>query len=142
MNSVGAMPKSGSSAPPASTILVVEDEVLVRLAIADYLRDCGYQVFEAGDAAEAQIVLNAGTSVDVVFSDVQLPGGMDGFGLARWIRQHHPGVQVLLTSGRVNEAHRAAELCDDGPLLAKPYGEDEVLRRIELLLQRAARAQP
>jgi CheY-like chemotaxis protein len=85
-------------------------------------------------------VLNAGTAVDVVFSDVQLPGPMDGFGLARWIRQHHPSVRVLLASGYAGEAHRAAELCDDGPLLTKPYGEDEVLRRIQLLLQRAARS--
>jgi DNA-binding LytR/AlgR family response regulator len=85
-------------------------------------------------------MLNAGTAVDVVFSDVQMPGPMDGFGLARWIRQHHPGLRVLLTSGYAGAARRAAELCDDGRLLTKPYGQDEVVRRIQLLFQRAARS--
>lgn len=64
---------------PAQTVLVVEDEVLVRLVIADYLRECGYRVHEAANAAEAVTVLESGTvSVNIVFSDVQMPGDMDG----------------------------------------------------------------
>ncbi len=78
---------------PQQTILIVEDEVLVRLVVADYLRECGYRVYEAVNAAEALAMLQAPeVSIDIVVSDVQMPGDMDGFGLARWIRGNKPGV--------------------------------------------------
>ncbi|MFC5085869.1 response regulator [Microvirga arabica] len=91
---------------PAPTILVVEDEVLVRLVIADYLRECGYKVYEAVNAGEALEVLQSSrVPIDVVFSDVQMPGEIDGFGLARWVRANKPGVQVILTSGVERSGH-------------------------------------
>jgi two-component system, response regulator PdtaR len=62
------------------TVLVVEDEVLVRMVIADYLRDCGFRVLEASTADEAMRVLGTNERVDIVFSDVQMPGSLDGFG--------------------------------------------------------------
>src|SRR5262249_60223603 len=77
--------------PGAHCILFVEDEVLIRMAVADYLRDCGYRVIEAGNADEAIKVLCSNESVDVVCSDVQMPGSMDGFGLAQWIRRERAG---------------------------------------------------
>ena len=76
----------------APTVLVVEDEALVRMPIAEYLRDCGYKVLEAEDAGEAIHMVDGGDPVDVVFSDVRMPGDMDGFDLARWIGDHHPDV--------------------------------------------------
>jgi CheY-like chemotaxis protein len=129
-----------SSDPPTPTILVVEDEVITRLVISDYLRDCGYKVFEAGSAEEARSVLLSGTPVELVFSDVQMPGKEDGFALAGWIRRHHPGIRVLLTSGISGAAARAGDLCEDGPLLAKPYEPVTVVQRIQALLARAGRA--
>jgi DNA-binding NtrC family response regulator len=78
---------------------VVEDEVLIRLPLAEYLRDCGYRVFEASNVAEAKAVLDADTPVDLVFSDVNMPGNGNGFALAVWIRERHPDTKVLLTSG-------------------------------------------
>ena len=70
---------------------MVEDEVLIRLVIADYLRDCGYRVHEAVSAEEAILILQAPeVSIDIVFSDVEMPGEMDGFGLARWVRANKP----------------------------------------------------
>jgi CheY-like chemotaxis protein len=116
------------------TILVVEDEILVRMVIADYLRDCGYRVIEAGHAAEALTVLQSSEEVHVVFSDVQMPGAMDGFGLATWVRQNQPQVKVLLTSGNAKAAATAHDLCEDGPLEAKPYQAQSVLDRIKRLL--------
>jgi CheY-like chemotaxis protein len=114
--------EQGRAPPPARpTILVVEDEVLVRFVLAEHLRDCGYKVVEAGGAAEAVTVLEAGVPVDLVFTDVQMPGAMDGFGLSRWVRQHHPEVRVVLTSGHTQLARQAGELCHDGPFLPKPY---------------------
>lgn len=135
------LPADASSPPPPPTVLVVEDEVLIRLAIADYLRACGYHVLEANDAAEAKRVLDAAAPIDVVFSDVQMPGPADGFALARWVRAHHPRVKVILTSGLPGAAHTAAGLCDDGPLVGKPYQPETVLRRIQDLLRQARRAE-
>jgi len=116
------------------TILVVEDEILVRMVIADYLRDCGYRVIEAGNVAEALTVLESSEPVHVVFSDVQMPGELDGFGLARWVRQNQPWVKVLLTSGNAKAAETASDLCGEGPLEAKPYQPQSVLDRIKRLL--------
>lgn len=115
-------------------MLVVEDEILVRMVIADYLRECGYRVIEAGNAAEALTVLQSSEPVDVVFSDVQMPGEMDGFGLARWVRQNRPGLAVLLTSGNARAAKAAGELCEDGPMEEKPYHPQSIHTRIQRLL--------
>ena len=118
------------------TILVVEDEVLIRMLVADYLRECGYQVFEAAGVAEAKAVLDADTPVDLVFTDVNLASEENGFMLASWVRQHHSGTQVLLISGIANATEKAGDLCESGPLLAKPYTPDVVLQRIQTLLRR------
>lgn len=64
---------------------------MVRMPIAEYLRDCGYNVLEAGDAAEAMAAVHSGGVVSLVFSDVRMPGPMDGFGLARWLQKNHSG---------------------------------------------------
>lgn len=123
------------------TVLVVEDEVLVRLVIADYLRECGYRVHEAVNADEAIAILQSPeVSVDVVFSDVEMPGSVDGFGLARWIRANKPGMQVILTSGAERSADIAATLCEAGPLLKKPYPSQDVVDRIRQLRAKARRS--
>jgi CheY-like chemotaxis protein len=89
--------RSPPQAPPPQCVLVVEDEVLVRLVIAEYLRECGFKVHEASNADEAVIVLEKpDISVDVVFSDIAMPGSMDGFGLSQWIRQHRPELGIIL----------------------------------------------
>ena len=119
-------------------MLVVEDEVLIRLVIADYLRECGYRVHEAASAAEAVAVLESGTtSINIVFSDVQMPGDMDGFGLARWVRAHQPNVRVILTSSVERSADIAATLCEAGPLLEKPYEPQGVVDRIHQLIAKS-----
>jgi CheY-like chemotaxis protein len=127
-----------SPEPRPETVLVVEDEVLVRMVIADYLRECGYRVIEAGSAAEAITVLTSPEPVDIVFSDIQMPGEMDGFGLATWVRQNQPGLKVLLTSGNARAANVAGDLCEEGPLERKPYHPQTILARIQRLLGGAA----
>jgi CheY-like chemotaxis protein len=123
---------------PSPTVLVVEDEVLIRLVIADYLRECGYRVHEAANAAEAVAVLESGTvAIDIVFSDVLMPGDMDGFGLARWVRSHQPNVRVILTASVERSADIAATLCEAGPLLEKPYEPHGVVDRIRQLIARS-----
>ena len=89
---------------PPPTILVVEDDVLVRNVVAAYLRECGFDVIEANGADEAVHVLQADVRVDIVFSDVNMPGSMDGFGLAQWVRRERPWLRVILTSGAARTA--------------------------------------
>ena len=141
MSPANAVPETRSSDQSVQTILVVEDEVLIRLPLAEYLRDCGYRVFEASNVAEAKAVLDADTPVDLVFSDVNMPGNENGFALAVWVRHRHPDTKVMLTSGIANASEKAEGLCEDGPLLAKPYSHDVVLKRIQSLLRQAKRKQ-
>lgn len=127
----------GGISTGGNSILVVDDEVLIRLDLADYLRECGYRVHEAASAAEAIAVLQGGHSIDLVFSDVQMPGEMDGFGLAQWVRTHCPGVQVILTSGIVRAVEEAQDLCEHGPIERKPYHHSQLLVRIKTALAQA-----
>ena len=120
---------------PAETILVVDDEVLIRMVIAEHLRDCGYRVIEAGDGDEAIEVLQADDRIDIVFSDIQMPN-RNGFELAQWVRRERPNVKVILTSGGVKAAEVAHDLCENGPLISKPYTLDLVVARIRALLAR------
>jgi DNA-binding NtrC family response regulator len=115
--------------PPA--VLLVEDDVLVRTATAAYLRERGLDVIEAGDAHQAIRMMEAKVRVDIVFSDVNMPGGIDGFGLADWVRSKRPGLKVILTSGA---AHGARAANENGPILAKPYNHAALERRIRALV--------
>jgi DNA-binding response OmpR family regulator len=126
--------------PRSNTIVVVEPDVLARTVLADYLRECGYRVVECANADDVLIILSAGRKIDVVLSEVELGGDLDGFRLARQIRETHPTVEVLLTSGAANAADKAADLCDEGPL-EKPYHPRDVVRRINRLRERRRRTQ-
>lgn len=125
---------SASTDVTGATVLVVEDEDLVRMPIAEYLRDCGYHVLEAGDAREAIGLVDAGDPVDLVFSDVRMPGNMDGFGLARWMHEHYPEVPVLLTSG-FNNSRDSAGL-EEVRVIRKPYSQTQVADRIRHMIDR------
>jgi len=118
----------------ATTILVAESDVLVRLAIAAYLRDCGYRVIEAASSEEARAVLaSEEADVAVVLSAVDLAGAMDGFALAQWVRKERSGVAVILAGTVEREARQARELCEEGPHLRKPYEPQQVVAWISRL---------
>jgi DNA-binding response OmpR family regulator len=121
--------RSGNFLSSMPNVLVVEDELLIRLHVADYLRDHGFEVLEAGDGTRALEILQREPSIDAVFTDVSLPGEPDGFGIARWVRKHRPAVPVLLTSGEVSEAH-ARRMAGDEPFFAKPCDYAEVVKLI------------
>lgn len=116
----GGIRRSGNGHPTQSTILVVDDEVLIRLSVSEFLRECGYRVLEAVRAEEAQAIFGAGEPIELLFSDVDLGSGMNGIMLATWVRQNYPAVRIVLTSGVESVAKEAAYLCD-GPVLVKPY---------------------
>ncbi len=82
------------------TVLIVEDHFWTRYSAAEYFRGLGYRVIEANSADEAVSVFASGSHVDAVFSDIRMPGSMDGLALADWIAQRYPGLPVILTSGR------------------------------------------
>jgi DNA-binding NtrC family response regulator len=124
----GLDPKNG--ALRTSTILVVEDDILTRMAAADHLRDGGYRVLEAADAEEARTLLRAAEPIEVVFSDINMPG-MDGITLAQWIAKEFPDVKVVLTSGDLRNATAARSAAY---YLEKPYDLDTLGRLIQRLL--------
>lgn len=117
-----------------SRILLVDADILVRTPLANYLRECGYQVIEAADASEAQVLLkDTPQSIDIVLVDAGT-GNESGFVLARWIREHFPGLRVILAGTIVRATEKAGDLCQDGPALSKPYDHRLVLSRIQQLL--------
>lgn len=125
---------SNTSQAVFNTILVVEDEVLIRNAIGEYLRHCGYRVIEAASADEAIVMLNEPKIIiDVVFSDIEMSGSMDGFGLAQWVRANKPGVHIILTGNIQKAANAAGDLCEEGPHLAKPYEPQQLIDWIKRL---------
>lgn len=121
----------------APTVLIVDNELLIRVVVADYLRDCGFQVLETSNADEAQRILIAVPKVAVVVSDVQIPGSMDGFKLAAYVREHHPETEVVLASGidAVSQAARDQSAESNGILLEKPYRLPDLEERIWILLR-------
>lgn len=106
-------------------ILVVDDEPLLRIFAVDFFADAGFMVYEARDADEALEVLGARPDIFAVFTDIQMPGSMDGIALARHIGETWPGIFVIVTSG--HHAPKHGELADDVPFLTKPYLPETVV---------------
>jgi len=106
------------------TILVVEDEPLIRMYGVDILEDAGFAVIEAGDADEALDILSAGAPVQLIFSDVDMPGSMDGLEFAWAVHRRWPCIHLLLTSGH----HRLekAQLPEAGLFLPKPWTSESL----------------
>lgn len=128
-HAIDSLNESASDTMP--TILVVEDEALIRVTAVDALRDCGYTVVEAANGDQAMAILAADEiHVDIMFSDVRMPGVTDGFSLARWVRANRPGIRVLLTSGYIGNAARSCDIREHGPLLSKPYDYQELVDRL------------
>jgi two-component system, response regulator PdtaR len=119
---------------PASgrTILLVEDEVLVRIALADELRDMGLPVIEVSNADEALRVLQAAVPIGLVLTDVHMPGTLDGLGLAARLRADHPGVKVVVASGHLPSEVAARHDLD--AFFEKPYAFATVARHLRDML--------
>jgi two-component system, response regulator PdtaR len=117
-------------------VLVVENNALIRLSVADHLRDVGYSVLEASNGDEALAVLASPLPVEVVFTDVQMPGSIDGNELAHWTRENHPETRVILTSAQPKAFSR--EPLDDVPFIPKPYQPEEVAERVRAELEKGS----
>jgi DNA-binding NtrC family response regulator len=134
MNEAHCAPVAFDDAP-VPTILVVEDDVLVRTVAAAFLRESKFEVVEAGSAEEAMCVLGAGIGIDLVFSDVNMSGEVDGFQLAAWINVHVPMTKVILTTGALCTQEQSDALATH-LVIAKPYDYDTLARRIRETLGR------
>lgn len=109
---------------PISTILVVGDEPLVRMHGIDILEEAGFAVIEAGDADEALDILSGGATVQLIFSDIDMPGSMDGLEMAWDVYRRWPCIHLLLTSGH----HRpeTVKLPMSGVFLPKPWASESL----------------
>lgn len=131
---------SASTRSPSVTpsILIVDSDVISRHVIADYLRHCGYAVVEAATTDEAITALGeASLGIDVILCDVGAIGSQPAFGLAHWVRSHQPHLEVRLAGSLEGVAATAADLCESGPHLIKPYEPEAVVDYVKQL--RAAR---
>ena len=125
-------PGDHTSSERRTCILLVEDEVLIRLMLADELRDAGHQVIEASDADEALVILEA-TQPDLIISDVRMPGSIDGLGLLAHVRTSLPVLPVIITSAHLDPAHAHSQGAN--LFVPKPYLCGVMLDAAEELLR-------
>jgi CheY-like chemotaxis protein len=121
--------------PGLARVLLVEDDVLVRLLIADELREAGLAVIEAASADEALAYLGAGGHADLVFTDIEMPGTMNGLEMARHLKAWTPSLPLILTSGKFMPQN----VVGLGLFIAKPYSVD---RAVQLVLEQLGAQQP
>ncbi|HEV7253692.1 MAG TPA: response regulator [Mesorhizobium sp.] len=114
------------------TVLVVEDEPLIRMNIAEQLEDEGFRVLEAANADKAIALLEAHSDIRLVFTDIDMPGSMDGLRLAGVVRGRWPPVRIIVTSGK-----RMVEITDlpnGSVFFCKPYRHEEILASMREML--------
>jgi CheY-like chemotaxis protein len=114
----------GSSAASRSVVLIVEDEFLLRMEAVGMIAAAGFEVLEAANADEAIEILESRRDVTVIFTDIQMPGSMDGLKLARAVRGRWPPIKIVATSGHVHVLE--TDLPEGGRFLAKPYSPFQI----------------
>jgi CheY-like chemotaxis protein len=119
-------------------VLVVEDEALIRALIAEELRLEGFSVIEAGRADEALTYIKAGEQVDLVFSDIRMPGLLDGLQLAEILRDKYPDIPVILTSGNAPSSHVVIVEA----FVPKPYDVTQTIALMSAILAQKSPGEP
>lgn len=124
----------GQAAQPAKPIvLVVEDEPILRMMAVDMVEDAGMEPVEASDATEAIRILEARADIRIVFTDVDMPRGMDGVRLAALIRDRWPPIDIIITSGKLNVA--TSLLPPRSVFFSKPYRQSEVIALMQSMAE-------
>lgn len=116
-------------------VLVVEDDFLIRLASVEIVETAGFVAIEAADADEAIALLEARSDIGLVFTDVEMPGTMDGLKLARYIRERWPPIILLVASGRAIVSE--ADLPEGTPFVSKPFQSHQIADKIKSLMNAA-----
>lgn len=121
-----------------STVLLVEDEPLIRLFISELLEEAGFKVVEAANATEAQVLLNAGLQVNVLLTDVDMPNGCNGYELAHQVHRCRPEAEILIMSGRQWPAQ--GDLPPGAAFLAKPCPNEAIVSYVHSAAERSRKA--
>ena len=114
-------------------VLLVEDEFLVRMCTRAAVETAGFDVLEASDADEAIAILAVRNDIRLIFTDVHMPGSMDGLKLTHFVRDRWPPVKIVATSGRVRITD--SDLPEGGRFLPKPYSAGEITATLHELIQ-------
>ena len=120
------------SASGRAVVLIVEDEPLVRMMVIELFEDEGFEVLEAADADQALNIFGQRKDVALLFTDVEMPGSIDGYALARWVHIHRPEVKTMIVSGRA--LPRAGDVPEGAAFVGKPYDHDDVMRRVQTMM--------
>ena len=115
-----------------AVILIVEDELLIRLHAVDIIEEAGFDVVEAASADEAISILERRMDIAVVFTDIQMPGSMDGLKLAAAVRDRWPPIMIVATSGHVKLG--IDDLPEGSRFLPKPYSPAEITKTLHQLV--------
>ena len=118
-----------------AVVLVVEDEMLLRMRAVDMVEDAGYTSVEAVDADEAVAILEARSDIALLFTDIQMPGSMDGLGLAHAVHQRWPPIKIILVSGQVKPAN--LEIPANSPFFGKPLEAKVMIALMQSMIGRA-----
>ncbi|ODN69705.1 response regulator [Methylobrevis pamukkalensis] len=119
-----------------AVVLVVEDSAIIRMGAVDLVMSAGYEVLEAGDADEAIRILESRTDIDLVFTDVQMPGTMDGIKLSHYIRERWPPVKLIVASGAA--ILEESSLPGGSRFFSKPYDGHAITDAMARLLAEEA----
>src|ERR1700726_2502588 len=122
-----------SSVP--AVVLVVEDEMLLRMRAVDIVEDAGYTSVEAVDADEAVAILESRSDIALLFTDIQMPGSMDGLGLARAVHERWPPIKIILVSGQLKAAN--IDIPADSRFFGKPLGDQEMIAEMRNMIGHA-----
>ncbi|MET3996994.1 CheY-like chemotaxis protein [Bradyrhizobium sp. i1.4.4] len=122
---------SSAHAARRPVVLIVEDDLLIRLHAAQIIEDAGFDVIEASNADEAISILEARSDITILFTDIQMPGSMDGLKLAAAVRGRWPPIKIVATSGIVDV--RADDLPEGGRFLPKPYDPTQLMATLREL---------
>jgi DNA-binding NtrC family response regulator len=123
-------------------VLVVEDEALVRLVVAECFEHAGFIVLEAADSDTAiELLIKTVPQISLVFTDIQMPGKLDGLGLSSWVKEHFPAIPVIVTSGGLSADRTSSDLINLLHFFPKPYDLDKIVECIHATLaKRSGRA--
>lgn len=121
-----------------STVLLVEDEPLIRLFVSELLEEAGFKVVEAANAAEALVILEAGLRVNVLLTDVDMPSGCNGFELAHRVHKSWPEAEILIMSGR--QWPEQGDLPPGAAFLAKPCPNEAIVSHVHSASERTKRS--
>ena len=118
-----------------AVVLVVEDEMLLRMRAVDMVEDAGYTSVEAVDADEAVAILESRSDIALMFTDIQMPGSMDGLKLAHAVRKRWPPIKIILVSGQLTPA--IIDIPADSRFYGKPLGAKEMIAELQNMIGHA-----